>query len=183
MAGLVVFLGIEDHIARSRTQRQAEVAGGRRHPALHQRGDVNHHELLRCRGREGRDRGAQRGNRRVGHRRLAPGAGDRLHAHRSGGSDPVHIQLQRRLADLAGRGAGGKRRQVELDQSRAPVAHVQVRQAAVVGGRMSAVHIRVPRYGGVGRMRRARCQNRTDCRQHPLHPDTLAHRSSPDSFF
>ena len=179
VAGLIVLLGVEDDIARRGGKRNSVVAGRCCDPSLHQRGNVDHDKLLRRGGRKGGQRRAQRGNRRIGHRGFAPRAGDRQHTDQAGNIHPVQVELHSGLADLRRRGARGQRGEVELNQRRAAVAHIEVRQAAIVGGWVGAVHIRIPRYSGIRGVRRARYQNHPYCRQ-TLHPDPLAHRSSPD---
>jgi hypothetical protein len=127
VAGLVVLLGIEHDIARRRTERDAIVAGGRGHPALQQRGDVDHDELFSHGGRKRSDGRTQRGYRCISHGGLAPRAGDRQHTDQAGGVDPVDEEFHRSLADLAGHRAAGQRGEVELNQRRAAIAHIEVR--------------------------------------------------------
>ena len=100
MTRLIILFAIQQHIRRTRRQRQPII--GRRicHPALNQSRHIHRHKLPRQRSSKRAYRRSHRWRTRRRHAVLTPRARHRRNRYSARSIDPIHKDRQRRPADL-----------------------------------------------------------------------------------
>ena len=183
MRGLLVLLAIQHHISVARSENDAEVAGGRAHPSLHQPGDIDEIISRPC-NRDRRDRASGRRSRKC-HSQFIPRARRRKHVDRSRDVHKADMDTQRSLRDLAGGRSRWQTCLIELPVRPVAVADIQIRLRPEIAARTPPADVGVTGQGCLpGESRpghKPACDQR---RQHqhnpPIHDQCLQHSICPN---